>query len=61
MECKIAGMAPAVLSAAGILLLLASAFDIVPAHDNLLVFLGIACFIVAGVIKKVNKGGSCCK
>jgi hypothetical protein len=49
-----------VLFVVGILLLLASAFDLLPAHDNLLVFLGIACFIVGGVIKKTSKG-SCCK
>ncbi len=39
----------------GIILILMSAFDIVPAWNNVLIFIGIACFIVAGVIKKVVK------
>ena len=43
------------LTGTGILLILMSAFDIVPAWDNVLIFLGIACFIVAGVIKKLTK------
>jgi hypothetical protein len=52
----------AILTGAGILLLLAAAFDILPISDNLAIFLGIACFIFSGIIKKLNKGtGSCCK
>jgi len=43
------------LSGIGILLFLAAAFDLIPRLDNLLVFLGIACFIVNGVINKILK------
>ncbi|MFA5355988.1 MAG: hypothetical protein WC301_01070 [Candidatus Omnitrophota bacterium] len=50
-----------IFSTAGILLLLGAAFDILPVSDNLAIFLGIACFIIAGAIKKIMKGGSCCK
>ena len=39
----------------GIILILMSGFDIIPAWDNVLIFLGIACFIVVGVVKKVAK------
>ncbi|MFH1593272.1 MAG: hypothetical protein ABID09_01075 [Candidatus Omnitrophota bacterium] len=49
-----------ILCGIGILLFLAAAFDILPAQDNLLVFLGIACFIISGIIKKISNG-SCCK
>jgi hypothetical protein len=51
-----------VLGGAGILLLLAAAFDILPWSDNLVIFLALACFIVSGIIKKISKGtNSCCK
>lgn len=51
-----------ILWGAGILLLLAAAFDILPLSDNLVIFLALACFIIAGVINKITKGtGSCCK
>jgi hypothetical protein len=60
MENKNLCVVNALLFGAGILLLLAAGFDLLPAQDNLLVFLGIACFIVASVIKKISKG-SCCK
>jgi len=43
------------LTGTGIILLLMSAFDIIPAWDNVLIFIGIACFIVAGVVKKMAK------
>jgi hypothetical protein len=45
----------AIMNGIGVLLLLAAGFDLVPAQDNLVVFLGIACFIVAGVFRKVAK------
>ena len=50
----------AILVGLGILILLAAGFDIFPAQDNVLVFSGIACFIIAGVIRKIS-GGGCCK
>ncbi|MBL7155622.1 MAG: hypothetical protein ISS90_00590 [Candidatus Omnitrophica bacterium] len=59
MEVKSANAATTILFGAGILLLLASAFDLVPKLDNALVFFGIACFIVGGIIKRI-KGGGCC-
>jgi len=53
----------AVLWGAGILLLLAAAFDVFPAiGDNQLIFLALACFVIGAVIKKIVKGtSSCCK
>lgn len=51
-----------ILNGAGILLLLAAAFDVLPWADNLVIFLAVACFIVSGIIKKVTGGkDSCCK
>lgn len=50
----------AILWGTGILLLLAAAFDILPVADNMIMFLAVACFVVAAVIKKISKG-SCCK
>ncbi|MBL7157247.1 MAG: hypothetical protein ISS92_03680 [Candidatus Omnitrophica bacterium] len=44
-----------VLLGVGLLLLLAAAFDITPHMDNVLVFLGIACFIIAGVARRIMK------
>ena len=48
----------AILWGAGILLLLAAAFDIFPVADNMLVFLGLACFIIGAVIKRIAKKSS---
>jgi len=52
-----------VLVTVGILLLLAAAFDILPVSDNVMIFAALACFIIAGAVKKIMKGGSgtCCK
>jgi len=52
-----------VLITAGILLLLAAAFDVLPVSDNVIIFVALACFIIAGAAKKIMKGGSgtCCK
>ena len=55
MEKKTVKVVTTITGAAGIILLLMSAFDIIPAMDNVLIFAGIACFIVAGVIKKLTK------
>ncbi|MFH1412289.1 MAG: hypothetical protein ABIG55_06535 [Candidatus Omnitrophota bacterium] len=60
MENKTTCVVTAVLPGIGILLLLAAGFDLFPAQDNLLVFLGIACFIINPIIKKITKT-SCCK
>ena len=52
----------AILTGAGILLLLAAAFDLLPVSDNLVIFIALACFIISGIIKKITKGtSSCCK
>ena len=56
MEGKKTNAASAILVGVGILILLAAGFDIFPAQDNVLVFLGIACFIIAGVVRKISNG-----
>ncbi len=62
MENKNSCMCHAILTVAGILLLLAAAFDLLPWSDNLVIFLALACFIINGIIKKTVKGtGNCCK
>ncbi len=62
MENKNPCVCTTVINGAGILLLLASAFDVLPLSDNFVIFLAIACFIVAGIIKKIAKDkSSCCK
>lgn len=53
MKDKSKNMVGVVMSSVGILLFLAAGFDLFPAQDNLLVFLGIACFIIAAAIKKL--------
>ena len=60
MENKGVKIVNAILFGVGILLFLAAGFDLLPAQDNLLVFLGIACFIIVSVIKKISKS-SCSK
>jgi len=44
----------------GIILLLAAAFDVLPMPDNTVIFLALACFVVAAVIKRISKD-ACCK
>ncbi len=62
MEDKKTCVVNAILLGAGILLLLASAFDVLPLSDNLVIFLALACFIIGAIIKKITKGASsCCK
>ena len=62
MENKKTCVCSLILCAAGTLLLLAAAFDILPISDNLAIFLGLACFIISGLIKRIAKGAdSCCK
>ena len=55
MDEKKVKMITAPLIGTGIIFLMMSAFDIILKWDNVLIFLGIACFIVAGVVKKVSK------
>ena len=55
MDTKTVKITTTVAGAAGLILILMSAFDIIPKLDNVLIFAGIACFIIAGVIKKLTK------
>jgi len=51
-----------ILWGAGVLLLLAAAFDVLPISDNKIIFLALACFILNVVIKRIAKStSSCCK
>lgn len=62
MENKNVCICSPILCGAGILLLLAAAFDVLPLSDNFVIFLALACFVISGVIKKIAKGTSaCCK
>lgn len=61
MENKATCVVNAILWGAGILLLLAAAFDVLPIADNLAIFLALACFIINSVIKKIAKSSGCCK
>lgn len=49
-----------IVQGAGVLLLLASAFDVLPLSDNQVIFIALACFIISSMIKKIASGGSCC-
>ena len=60
MENKVACTINAILWGAGILLLLAAAFDVLPIGDNLAIFLALACFVINSVIKRIAKGSGCC-
>lgn len=61
MENKAVSTTRAILWGAGILLLLAAAFDVTPVADNLMIFLALGCFVVSGVVKRIAKSGGCCK
>jgi len=62
MENKNTCVINSVLWGAGILLLLAAAFDVLPVADNMIIFFALACFIIGAVVKRIAKGtGGCCK
>jgi len=61
MESKAVCVITTLLWLVGLLLLLAAAFDALPYSDNKVIFVAIACFIIGGAIKRIAKGGSCCK
>lgn len=62
MENKSTCIVSIVLNTAGILLLVAAAFDILPLADNQAIFIAVACFVIGAAAKKIIKGGSgCCK
>lgn len=48
------------LQGCGIMLLLAAAFDILPASDNQVIFIALAFLIVSSMVKRIAAGGSCC-
>ena len=54
MESKTVKVATTILGAAGLILILMSAFDIMPKFDNALIFAGLACLIIVGVVKKLT-------
>ena len=61
MENKVVNTLWSVLWGAGIILLLAAAFDVTPVSDNMMIFLALACFVVSGAVKRICKAGGCCK
>ncbi|MBM3249313.1 MAG: hypothetical protein FJZ09_00495 [Candidatus Omnitrophica bacterium] len=62
MENKSTCVVTTILMGAGILLLLAAAFDILPVADNVIIFVALACFVIGGLVKRIAKGGGgCCK
>ncbi len=61
MDNKAVNTLRSVLWGAGIILLLAAAFDVTSASDNMMIFLALACFVVSSVIKRCVKAGGCCK
>jgi hypothetical protein len=44
-----------ILQAIGMLLLLSAALDVLPVSDNTVIFLSLACFIIAGVIRRISR------
>jgi len=48
-------LASTVLMTVGVLLLLAMAFELVPQFERLTVFVAVACFVVAGMIRSISK------
>jgi len=54
-----------ILRGVAIILLLASAFDVLPWADNLVIFVAVALFIVSWMVSKIAKSsagtGTCCK
>lgn len=60
MEKKPHEIVTIVLQGAGIVFLLAAAFDVLPMSDNQVIFIALACFIVSSMVKRIASGGSCC-
>jgi len=61
MDAKTVGIVRSVLNGAGIIVLLAAAFDVTGVADNQMIFLALVCFVVSGVIKRIAKTTGCCK
>jgi len=43
----------AILAALGAILILMMAFDVMPGQGNILLFAGLVCFIISGLVKKL--------
>ncbi len=48
-------IASTVLMTVGVLLLLAMAFELVAQYERVVVFLAVACFLIAGMIRSISK------
>ena len=53
MREKIKKTMPKVVGAIGIILIVATGFDLIPRYDNLMLFIGVALLIAGGTIKKI--------
>lgn len=42
-----------ILNGLGALIFIAMGLDLTPHHNNLAIFLGVACFVISGVISKM--------
>lgn len=61
MNSKATVIITSVLQGAGILLLLAAAFDVTGVADNTMIFLALSAFIISGIIRRIASGGCSCK
>ncbi len=55
MDNKTAKTISVILGALGIIFILIMAFDLLPGKGNIMLFVGVACFIIAGVIRNIVK------
>lgn len=56
MSRKVADIVSSVLISSGVLLLMVMAFDLVGSEqENIILFLGIACFIISGLVKSIAR------
>ncbi len=55
MSRKFADMISTVLTSTGILILMAMAFDLFDTNDNVMLFVGVACFIIAGLVRSIAR------
>lgn len=55
MDGKKAKVICRILVLVGVILILAMAFDLVPGMGNVLLFLAISCFIIAGAVKAIAR------
>ena len=55
MNNKNVKIASAVLGALGVIFILIMVFDVVPGVGNIMLFMGIICFVLAGIIRNIAK------